>query len=123
MVGRQPVRLGDWSTSTSISTSTEPSSARISAKQIGESKAQYNQSDLEFISRKLSSVDQQIKSLDTGIKVMEQKLASLGDDKQMSQMQMQLQDAMNKQQQTLQTMSNVSKMLHDTAKAAINNVR
>lgn len=34
-----------------------------------------------------------------------------------------LQDALQKQQQTLQTMSNVSKMLHDTAKAAINNIR
>ena len=42
-----------------------------------ESSAQYNQSDLDFITRKLVSIDQQVKALDTGIIVLKQKLLFL----------------------------------------------
>ncbi|HSB50790.1 MAG TPA: phage baseplate assembly protein V [Nitrosopumilaceae archaeon] len=86
-----------------------------------ETKYQHNESDLDFITRKLSSIDQQIKSLDNGIMVLEEKLASVGDDAQMANID--LQNALQKQQQTLQTLSNVLKETHDTAKAAINNIR
>jgi len=81
----------------------------------------YNQSDLDFITRKLSSIDQQIKSLDTGIVVLKEKLASVGDDAQLANID--LQNALQKQQQALQTLSNVSKATHDTAKAVLNNIR
>ena len=81
----------------------------------------YNQSDLDFITRKLAHIDQQINSLDTGIKVLEEHLQSTGDDGQM--MQMQLQDAMNKQQQAMQTLSAIMKAQHDTLKAIISNMR
>jgi hypothetical protein len=43
------------------------------------------------------------------------------DDQQL--MNMDLQDALQKQQQTLRTMSNVSKSMHDTAKALIQNMK
>jgi hypothetical protein len=43
------------------------------------------------------------------------------DDQQLTDMD--LQSALQKQQQTLQTMSNVSKSMHDTAKALIQNMR
>lgn len=43
------------------------------------------------------------------------------DDQQL--MNLELQDALQKQQQTLQTMSNVSKSMHDTAKAVIQNMK
>jgi hypothetical protein len=86
-----------------------------------ESKIQYNESDLDFITRALSSIDQQINSLGTGIGVLEEKLSSVGDDAQLANID--LQNSLQKQQQTLQTMSNVSKMLHDTAKAIIQNMR
>lgn len=46
-----------------------------------------------------------------------EQLQSLGDDAQLANID--LQNVLQKQQQTLQTMSNVSKLLHDTAKAVI----
>ncbi|MFQ5808982.1 MAG: hypothetical protein ACE5JM_05140 [Armatimonadota bacterium] len=54
------------------------------------------------------------------IKELEQKLSTLGDDAQLANMD--LQNALQKQQQTLQLMSNVSKMLHDTAMAIIRKI-
>jgi len=54
------------------------------------------------------------------LKELEEKLASVGDDAQLSNID--LQNALQKQQQTLQTMSNVSKMLHDTAMAVIRKI-
>jgi hypothetical protein len=86
-----------------------------------DSKVQYNESDLDFLTRKLASIDQQISSLDTGLSVLEQKLQTVGDDAQLANID--LQNQLQKQQQTLQTMSNVSKMLHDTAKAIIQNMK
>jgi hypothetical protein len=50
----------------------------------------------------------------------EEELASIGDDAQLANIDMQ--SALQKQQQTLQTMSNVSKILHDTAMAVIRKI-
>ncbi len=54
------------------------------------------------------------------IKDMEEQLSTVGDDAQLANID--LQNALQKQQQTLQTMSNVSKMLHDTAMAVIRKI-
>jgi chromosome segregation ATPase len=54
------------------------------------------------------------------LKKWEDQLSSLGDDAQL--VNIDLQNALQKQQQTLQTMSNVSKMLHDTAMAIIRKI-
>jgi hypothetical protein len=58
--------------------------------------------------------------LDAYIKSTEEKLASVGDDAQLANVD--LQNMLQKQQQTLQTMSNISKMLHDTAMAVIRKI-
>ena len=50
----------------------------------------------------------------------EESLSSIGDDAQLANIE--LQNRLQKQQQTLQTMSNVSKMLHDTAMAIIRKI-
>jgi hypothetical protein len=50
----------------------------------------------------------------------EEKLAAIGDDGQLANID--LQNALQKQQQTIQTMSNVSKMMHDTAMAVIRKI-
>jgi hypothetical protein len=52
---------------------------------------------------------------------LESKLQTASDMTQ--EMQMQLQDAMNKQAQAIQLLSNIMKMFHDTAKAIIGNMR
>lgn len=83
--------------------------------------AQNYESDLDFITRNLGSIDQKINALDTGIEVLEGKLSTVGDDAQLANID--LQNSLQKQQQTLQTMSNISKMLHDTAKSIIQNMR
>jgi hypothetical protein len=85
-----------------------------------ETNSQHNQSDLDFITRKLSSIDQQIKALDTGVGVLEEKLQSMGEDAQLANID--LQNKLQKQQQTLQTMSNVSKAAHDTAMSIIRKI-
>jgi chromosome segregation ATPase len=51
---------------------------------------------------------------------MEVQLATVGEDAQLANID--LQNALQRQQQTLQTMSNVSKMLHDTAMAIIRKI-
>jgi citrate synthase len=51
---------------------------------------------------------------------LEQNLSSIGDDAQLANID--LQDMLQRQQQILQTMSNVSKMLHDTAMAIIRKI-
>jgi hypothetical protein len=58
--------------------------------------------------------------LKTYISDLEGKLQSTGDDAQLAQID--LQNALQNQQQALQTMSNVSKMLHDTAMAVIRKI-
>ncbi|MDP7037868.1 MAG: hypothetical protein QGI45_01815, partial [Myxococcota bacterium] len=58
--------------------------------------------------------------LDTAIQGWEEKLNSVGDDAQLANVD--LQNMLQKQQQTLQMMSNISKMLHDTAQAVIRKI-
>lgn len=58
--------------------------------------------------------------LETYIKNLEEKLNSVGDDAQLANVD--LQNMLQKQQQTLQMMSNISKMLHDTALAIIRKI-
>ena len=55
--------------------------------------------------------------LDDYIKTWEDKLNSIGDDAQLANVD--LQNMLQKQQQTLQMLSNISKALHDTAMAII----
>jgi hypothetical protein len=55
--------------------------------------------------------------LDGYIKGLEEKLSSVGDDAQLANVD--LQNILQKQQQTIQLMSNISKMLHDTAMAIV----
>ena len=55
------------------------------------------------------------------IKELEMKLSSMGDDSQLANLS--LQNAMQKQQQALQMMSNITKLLHDAAMSTIRNLR
>lgn len=57
---------------------------------------------------------------DAHVALLEGRLATLGDDAQLANID--LQSALQKQQQTLQTLSNVSKVLHDTAMAVIRKI-
>ena len=82
---------------------------------------QYNQSDLDFIQARLASIDLKIKSLSTGVEVLEEKLSTAGEDSQLANID--LQNALQKQQQLLQTLSSISKSHHDTLKSIINNMR
>ena len=59
-------------------------------------------------------------ALDDYIKELEEKLSSVGDDAQLANVD--LQNQLQKQQQTIQMMSNISKMLHDTALAIIRKI-
>jgi hypothetical protein len=58
-----------------------------------------------------------IDEMEAYIKNMEDKLSSIGDDAQLANVD--LQNALQTQQQTLQMMSNISKILHDTAMAIV----
>lgn len=58
--------------------------------------------------------------LDAYITNLEEQLNSIGDDAQLANVD--LQNMLQKQQQTLQMMSNISKMLHDTAMAVIRKI-
>ena len=58
--------------------------------------------------------------IDDYIKALEEKLSTTGDDAQLANID--LQNMLQKLQQTLQTMSNVSKMLHDTAMSVIRKI-
>jgi len=62
----------------------------------------YNESDLDFISRTLVGIDEQINSLDTGIMVLKEKLESADS----SLTSIDLQNQLQKLQETLQIMSN-----------------
>ncbi|MDQ2986274.1 MAG: hypothetical protein M3R13_06070 [Armatimonadota bacterium] len=65
--------------------------------------------------KRISSAD--LSAIEAEIKKWEEKLNSLGDDAQLANVD--LQNILQKQQQTLQMMSNISKMLHDTAMSVI----
>jgi len=58
--------------------------------------------------------------IDIRIENLERKLAEVGEDSQLANLD--LQNVLQKQQQTLQTISNVSKMLYDTATSTIRKV-
>lgn len=84
------------------------------------SSTQYQESDLEFIQRHADRIDAKIGSLQTGLEVLEERLATAGDDAQLTNLD--LQNAMQKQQQTLQTISNVMKSMQDTQMATISRI-
>lgn len=65
---------------------------------------------------KLSSKEE----IDNYIKGLEEKLNSVGDDAQLANVD--LQNKLQQQQQTLQMMSNISKMLHDTSMSIIRKI-
>lgn len=52
---------------------------------------------------------------------LEGELVAMGEDAQLANLR--LQEALQKQQQTYQLISNVSKMLHDAARSVISNIR
>ena len=58
--------------------------------------------------------------VDSHIKGLEAKLNSVGDDAQLANVD--LQNTLQKQQQTLQMMSNISKQVHDTAMSVIRKI-
>jgi hypothetical protein len=84
------------------------------------SSSQYGESDLEFISRHAGKIDTKITSLQTGLEVLKEKLAASGDDAQLANLD--LQNVLQKQQQTLQTISNVMKSMQDTQMATISRI-
>jgi len=61
-----------------------------------------------------------VRDIDVEIRKWEDELSSIGDDSQLANID--LQNALQKQQKTLQTLSNVSKMLHDVAMAIIRKI-
>jgi hypothetical protein len=67
----------------------------------------------------LAGVDT-VARLDAAIARWEERLASMGDDAQLANVD--LQNVLQKQQQTLQMMSNISKMLYDSAMAVIRKI-
>lgn len=84
------------------------------------STTQYEESDMEFISRHADKIDTKIKSLQAGLEVLDEKLSTLGDDAQLANVD--LQNVLQKQQQTLQTISNVMKSMQDTQMATISRI-
>ena len=59
--------------------------------------------------------------VELSIRQLEEELQSVGEDAQL--MNLDLQNVMQAQQQTMQTLSNVSKALHDAAMAIIRNIK
>jgi len=90
---------------------------RLSDSTTRSDSSQYGESDLEFISRHAGQVDTKILSLQTGLSVLEDKLDTIGDDAQLANLD--LQNALQKQQQSLQTLSSITKSMHGTKLTAI----
>jgi hypothetical protein len=67
-----------------------------------------------------SSFDTEMQHARDGLRQFEEKLNAVGDDAQLANVD--LQNILQKQQQTLQMMSNISKMLFDTASAVIRKI-
>ena len=68
----------------------------------------------------INKAKKNLKGIEDHLKELEGQLNALGDDAQLANVDMQ--NWLQKQQQTLQTISNVSKMLHDTAMAIIRKI-
>jgi len=81
----------------------------------------------EYWIQRLEGINSKTQSIQTGILLLQSKVKtlenSLGLEDNTQLANMELQNSLQKQQQTLQTMSNVSKSYHDTAKAIIQNMR
>jgi len=77
--------------------------------------------DLDFITWKLERYGEKINSLETGIKVLDEKLQTVGDDAQLANID--LQNALQKQQQILQIMSDTLKTYHDATLSIMNKLR
>ena len=90
---------------------------RLSDSTTRSDSSQYGESDLEFIQRHAGRVDTKILSLQTGLSVLEDKLDTIGDDAQLANLD--LQNALQKQQQSLQTLSSITKSMHGTKLTAI----
>jgi hypothetical protein len=94
---------------------------RVLAEMFKQCAHSYNGGDLEYELGVPNRVPvtgvNSVASIDKEIDRWEQKLASLGDDAQLANVD--LQNILQKQQQTLQMLSNISKMLYDTAMAVI----
>lgn len=58
--------------------------------------------------------------IDRRVRDWEEKLSEIGDDSQLANID--LQNMLQKQQQTIQMLSNISKVLHDTASAVIRKI-
>jgi len=69
---------------------------------------------------KAKSYIEQSEELDARIKRWEEELSGIGDDAQLANID--LQNMLQKQQQTMQMLSNISKVLHDTAMAVIRKI-
>lgn len=94
---------------------------RLTSGSATENTVQYRENDFNFITGKLANIDLQINALETGLKVLEEKVSLMGEDSQLANID--LQNNLQKIQQTLQTLSNVSKAAHDTAMASIRNMK
>ncbi|MGZ8702110.1 MAG: hypothetical protein ACXWZY_07440 [Gaiellaceae bacterium] len=68
----------------------------------------------------LEALDQRTDDFQEEIEKWEEKLAATGDDAQLANVD--LQNVLQKQQQTLQMMSNISKMLYDTRQSVIRRI-
>lgn len=81
-----------------------------------------NSSDAYMVTNKsyFKNLASELLSLEKALDAWEEQLATIGDDAQLSNTD--LQNMLQKQQQTMQTMSNVSKMVHETAMAIIRKI-
>jgi uncharacterized protein YdcH (DUF465 family) len=68
----------------------------------------------------LKAMDHEIKKLTKKTNMLEDKLKNYGDDAQLANVD--LQNWLQKQQQTIQMMSNISKMIHDNLMAVIRKI-
>ena len=96
-------------------------SGKLTSTPTSESSVQYRESDFNFIADKLANIDLQLNALETGLDVLEEKVSFTDEDKQLANLD--LQNSLQRQQQTLQTLSNVSKAAHDVAMASIRNMK
>lgn len=101
------------------------------AKKQNDEDVRYQKNRIAELNRKKAVIDKQLNDLkandrrvkrsdsklDDQIKKLEAQLQAIGDDAQLANVD--LQNTLQKQQQVLQTMSNISKMLYDTAQSVI----